>query len=155
MPSSWRQSYGRRVLINANQLIPPACNTGQRPIRVERTAGTLGKNKPRLKLCQEEYDLLRRQILDRDGWRRQIGGLSRNLQVHHLKFRSKLGDDRPDNLLTLCAVYRRQQHNKAHWLMVESILGRLSSCANRLNHIPRIWSKRKRWEASQARRTAP
>jgi 5-methylcytosine-specific restriction endonuclease McrA len=32
--------------------------------------------------------------------------------VHHLVYRSKLGVDASDNLITLCATCHRRQHNK-------------------------------------------
>src|SRR6266853_6378477 len=53
---------------------------------------------------------LRRRVLERDGWRCQICGSSADLQVHHQQFRSKLGDDALDNLISLCARCHRQQH---------------------------------------------
>ncbi len=40
-------------------------------------------------------------ILHRDGWRCQVCGSRRNLEVHHQQFRSRLGSDAPDNLITL------------------------------------------------------
>jgi 5-methylcytosine-specific restriction endonuclease McrA len=59
---------------------------------------------PGPKLCRKAYDLLHRRVLEPDGWRRQVCGSSENLQVHHVKFRSKLGDDEPSNLIGLCAL---------------------------------------------------
>lgn len=58
----------------------------------------------------EAYNQLRRKILNRDGWRCQICGSASNLQVHHLQFRSALGDDTMDNLITLC----NRCHNDVH-----------------------------------------
>ena len=68
------------------------------------------QRKPRLKLAPDEYSALRRRILERDGWRCQICGSMRDLQVHHLKHRSRLGDDEPDNLIALCLRCHRDQH---------------------------------------------
>ena len=50
------------------------------------------------------------QVLQRDGWRCQNCGSLTNLQVHHLKFRSRLGDDAESNLITLCASCHRAIH---------------------------------------------
>jgi hypothetical protein len=65
---------------------------------------------PRLKLVPEQYAALRRQVLERDGWRCQVCGSSAKLQVHHLRRRSKLGGDENENLITLCAACHHQQH---------------------------------------------
>jgi 5-methylcytosine-specific restriction endonuclease McrA len=67
-------------------------------------------NKPRLKLDPEEYRALRHEILERDSWRCQVCGSSSDLQVHHLKYRSKLGNDEADNLIVLCVRCHHQQH---------------------------------------------
>jgi transposase len=66
--------------------------------------------RPRLRLDAETYKQLRYQVLTRDAWRCQCCGSTQNLDVHHLRFRSKLGDDSPENLITLCAVCHRRQH---------------------------------------------
>jgi 5-methylcytosine-specific restriction endonuclease McrA len=67
--------------------------------------------RPRLKLSADEYQLLHRRVLERDGWRCQNCGSSRDLQVHHLMKRSRLGDDALDNLITLCIVCHQMQHS--------------------------------------------
>jgi hypothetical protein len=41
----------------------------------------------------EVYARLRKEILERDSWRCQKFGSSRNLDVHHMRRRSVLGDD--------------------------------------------------------------
>jgi len=64
----------------------------------------LRQKRPRLKLSPEEYNLLRQQVLERDGWRCQDCGSSKHLHVHHQVNRSKLGNDALDNLITLCAT---------------------------------------------------
>jgi 5-methylcytosine-specific restriction endonuclease McrA len=66
--------------------------------------------KHRLKLSREEYAALRRQVLERDGWHCQICGSAQDLQVHHLKFRSRLGNDELSNLIALCAHCHHVQH---------------------------------------------
>jgi len=70
----------------------------------------LRPKKPRLKLDAENYNELRNQVLARDGWRCQSCGSRRNLQVHHMRARSKLGDDALQNLISLCAGCHGQQH---------------------------------------------
>jgi 5-methylcytosine-specific restriction endonuclease McrA len=69
------------------------------------------QRRPRLKLGVEEYEYLRQQVLERDGWRCQNCGSPRDLHAHHLAKRSKLGDDALDNLITLCATCHRRQHH--------------------------------------------
>ena len=65
---------------------------------------------PRLKLAQTDYDTLRHQVLDRDGWKCQSCGSHSHLQVHHIKHRSDLGNDQSENLITLCAECHALQH---------------------------------------------
>ena len=45
----------------------------------------LRQKQPRVKLDITEYAIVRRQVLERDGWRCQECGSAINLQVHHLK----------------------------------------------------------------------
>jgi 5-methylcytosine-specific restriction endonuclease McrA len=68
------------------------------------------QKRPRMKLRVEEYNQLRHRVLERDAWRCQDCGSSKDLHVHHLVKRSKLGDDALDNLITLCADCHRQRH---------------------------------------------
>jgi 5-methylcytosine-specific restriction endonuclease McrA len=70
----------------------------------------LRQRKPRQKLDPDNYRTLRKQVLERDGWRCQSCGSLRNLEVHHRKFRSRLGDDTVENLITLCADCHRATH---------------------------------------------
>ena len=71
------------------------------------------ERKPRLKLAPDEYDALRLRVLERDGWRCQICGSMSDLQVHHLKHRSRLGNDELDNLIALCLRCHRPTQNRA------------------------------------------
>ena len=64
----------------------------------------------RLRLDAEAYRRICTQVLERDGWRCQHCGTSQNLQVHHICFRSRLGGDTDDNLITLCTSC----HNEVH-----------------------------------------
>jgi 5-methylcytosine-specific restriction endonuclease McrA len=56
-----------------------------------------------VRLDAASYELLRQEILQRDGWRCQFCGTMSNLQVHHQQFRSQAGADVESNLITLCA----------------------------------------------------
>jgi len=66
--------------------------------------------RPRVRLGATSYRDLHRQVLERDGWRCQICGTMRHLQVHHLKFRSHSGEDLEENLITLCADCHARVH---------------------------------------------
>jgi len=65
---------------------------------------------PRLKLDSEAYVQLCHEVLGRDGWKCQDCGSSRQLQVHHLRFRSALGGDSLENLITLCVRCHTRIH---------------------------------------------
>jgi 5-methylcytosine-specific restriction endonuclease McrA len=71
----------------------------------------LRQKRTRLKLSVEDYKLLRHRVLERDGCRCQHCGSSKDLQIHHLAKRSKLGDDTLDNLITLCVTCHQMQHH--------------------------------------------
>jgi len=62
----------------------------------------LRQRRPRLRLDSESYERLRKQVLERDGWRCQRCGSLADLQMHHIEPRSHLGDDAEPNLITLC-----------------------------------------------------
>jgi 5-methylcytosine-specific restriction endonuclease McrA len=72
----------------------------------------LRQKRPRLALSMGDYDDLKGKVLRRDGWRCQVCGVPINLEVHHIRSRSNLGSDVTDNLITLCALCHRWQHNK-------------------------------------------
>jgi 5-methylcytosine-specific restriction endonuclease McrA len=72
----------------------------------------LRQKQPRLELNPEEYDVVRKQVLERDNWRCQGCGTMKDLQVHHVKFRSQLGGDVAHNLITLCANCHRNRHGR-------------------------------------------
>jgi 5-methylcytosine-specific restriction endonuclease McrA len=71
---------------------------------------SLRQKTPRVVLDPKAYILLKNQVLERDSWRCQECGSLENLQVHHLKFRSRLGHDEMTNLTTLCVRCHRRQH---------------------------------------------
>lgn len=53
---------------------------------------------------------LREEILKRDGYTCQECGSRENLQIHHIKYRSKGGSDDPENLVTLCELCHYRKH---------------------------------------------
>ena len=72
----------------------------------------LRPKKPRLRLKPKGYHQLRRHVLERDGWRCQRCGGLNQLQVHHVKRRSALGDDTAENLVALCPACHQAIHTK-------------------------------------------
>jgi len=70
----------------------------------------LRQKQPRLRLNPEEYGVLRNQVLKRDGWRCQECGAMKDLQVHHIRPRSRLGGDVMQNLITLCGRCHGKRH---------------------------------------------
>jgi 5-methylcytosine-specific restriction endonuclease McrA len=72
----------------------------------------LRQKRPRLALRPEEYHQLRLRVLARDGWKCQCCGCAVNLQVHHLRYRGRLGSDMLDNLITLCTECHDTEHRK-------------------------------------------
>jgi len=64
---------------------------------------SIRQRKPRLRLNSYSYRKLRSDVLERDDWRCQYCGSSDRLQVHHIRWRGRLGDDTDENLITLCA----------------------------------------------------
>jgi len=70
----------------------------------------IGPKRPRRKLDPDRYRRLREEVLRRDGWRCQNCGTAEDLHVHHQQRRSALGDDAPENLITMCADCHRAVH---------------------------------------------
>jgi 5-methylcytosine-specific restriction endonuclease McrA len=67
-------------------------------------------SQPRLRLDRDSYRGLCQRVIQRDGWRCQRCGSSKDLQVHHIQPRSLLGGDVEENLVTLCSACHRQVH---------------------------------------------
>jgi 5-methylcytosine-specific restriction endonuclease McrA len=65
----------------------------------------------RRRLEPKDYKALCLEILRRDGWRCQLCGRRKDLQVHHIEFRSRLGSDCEGNLITLCAQCHQMMHS--------------------------------------------
>ena len=71
------------------------------------------QKRPRIRATLRLYAMLRRAVLKRDGWRCQKCGSFRNLDVHHMRRRSALGDDTEANLITLCRNCHQILHGPA------------------------------------------
>ena len=69
-----------------------------------------GLDQKPIRLDAASYELLRQEILRRDGWRCQFCGAMSNLQIHHQQFRSQAGSDVESNLITLCADCHSMMH---------------------------------------------
>ena len=72
---------------------------------------SIGPKTVRLRLDPVSYEKLRQQVLRRDGWHCQSCGSMLNLEVHHKEFRSRLGDDSEENLITLCTECHANAHH--------------------------------------------
>jgi 5-methylcytosine-specific restriction endonuclease McrA len=64
----------------------------------------------RIRLERYDYGALRQLVLCRDAWRCQVCGKASQLEIHHIEFRSSLGDDSLENLITLCATCHADRH---------------------------------------------
>jgi 5-methylcytosine-specific restriction endonuclease McrA len=71
------------------------------------------QKRQRIQATLRLYGTLRRVVLERDGWRCQKCGSFRNLDVHHMRRRSALGDDVEANLITLCRECHQTLHRSA------------------------------------------
>jgi 5-methylcytosine-specific restriction endonuclease McrA len=76
----------------------------------------VSQKRPRIRAMPKQYAKLRREVLERDSWRCQKCGSLRNLDVHHVRRRSTLGDDAEANLITLC----RNCHQMLHRFRISS-----------------------------------
>jgi 5-methylcytosine-specific restriction endonuclease McrA len=64
-----------------------------------------------LRLDPLPYEILRQQVLRRDGWRCQSCGKRSNLEIHHKEFRSHSGHNSEENLITLCTQCHAGGHH--------------------------------------------
>jgi 5-methylcytosine-specific restriction endonuclease McrA len=71
------------------------------------------QRRPRIRMAPKAYAKLRKEIPERDGWRCQECGRSKNLDIHHLIRRSGLGADAETNLVTLCRECHEILHRPA------------------------------------------
>jgi 5-methylcytosine-specific restriction endonuclease McrA len=77
---------------------------------------SVSQKRLRIRESSKVYVRLRREILERDGWRCQRCGCSKNLDVHHMTRRSALGDDAETNLIVLCRECHEMLHRSADGL---------------------------------------
>lgn len=68
------------------------------------------KNKP-IRLSPYKLRKLQREVLERDGFTCQICGAFTQAPPHHIVYRSHLGDDTMENLITLCISCHRKVHD--------------------------------------------
>ena len=68
------------------------------------------KTPPR-RLEWEDYVALHKEVLRRDRWKCQMCGSMFSLEVHHIQFRSRSGEDREENLITVCATCHAAIHH--------------------------------------------
>jgi hypothetical protein len=90
-------------------------SAGRRETRAPRghpgmCVSSIRQRRPRVRLEPDSYRALHRKVLERDGWKCQHCGRATELEVHHIRFRSALGHDEPDNLITLCSECHRDVH---------------------------------------------
>ena len=71
---------------------------------------SISQKRPRVRVASIPYSRLRKEILERDNWRCQVCGRLTNLDVHHMRRRSALGEDLETNLITVC----RECHQILH-----------------------------------------
>ncbi len=109
-----RQRRSGDPAVFGEQIFPPfrSAEAGfpQQPRRESIVNEMRRPKTPRLRLDPIAYENLRQQVLRRDGWRCQSCGAMSTLEVHHLEFRSRSGDDSELNLITLCSVCHSQLH---------------------------------------------
>jgi phage terminase large subunit GpA-like protein len=80
--------------------------------RREGTVIRLLQKQVPVSLATPEYDDLRKRVFRRDAWRCQFCGFMTNLEVHHQTFRSHSGQDREENLITLCTDCHSSAHRR-------------------------------------------
>jgi 5-methylcytosine-specific restriction endonuclease McrA len=72
---------------------------------------SIGSKLTHLRLDPLSYEILRQQVLPRDGWRWQSCGTMSNLEVHRKQFRSHSGSDSEENLITMCTASHAAAHH--------------------------------------------
>ena len=72
---------------------------------------SIGPRPGRFRLDPVEYQRMRQFVLRRDAWRCQSCGARSNLEVHHKQFRSHVGGDSEENLITLCFACHASIHS--------------------------------------------
>ena len=83
------------------------------PYRKSDMSDSISQKRHRIRAASVPYARLRKEILARDNWRCQVCGRLKNLDVHHLRRRSALGEDLETNLITLCRECHQMLHGSA------------------------------------------
>ena len=65
---------------------------------------SISQKRPRNRVSSVPYSTLRKEILERDNWRCQVCGRLKNLDVHHIRRRSALGEYL-ETKITLCRAW--------------------------------------------------
>jgi RNA-directed DNA polymerase len=110
-----RNEHGRQVFLYRMGDLPiTRCRTRNYPnpyidsectvTQVEEAASPLKSTAWQGGSRHAEWQELRRQILQRDGYACQYCNSTSSLEVHHLRARYQGGTDSPENLVTLCEV---------------------------------------------------
>ena len=71
------------------------------------------------RLPEDEYKVLCKQVLERDGYRCRHCGFRSTLHIHHVIFRSAGGVDEEYNLITLCTKCHDDLHAGRLELIIE------------------------------------
>jgi 5-methylcytosine-specific restriction endonuclease McrA len=80
------------------------------------------KTNSRIKLSRDSYRELRRRVLARDAWKCQLCGARSNLDVRHIQFRSRGGENCEENLISVCTDSRRIVHTVRYYANSTSVL---------------------------------
>jgi 5-methylcytosine-specific restriction endonuclease McrA len=65
-----------------------------------------------VKLKPKDYKVLKRKVFLRDGWACRFCEDRNNLHAHHVVYRSQLGEDTMENMITLCYKHHKLAHKK-------------------------------------------
>lgn len=109
----WKVNAHKRIIDMVCSLLPKhklVLETGAFDIQKLKNPNI--KNEQYQGGVQYGFSNVREYVLHRDGHKCQAGrkGCSNKLHVHHIKFRSHGGSDRPNNLITLCEKHHYQLH---------------------------------------------
>lgn len=88
-----------------------------------RWVKTVTAHKKHRKHRRKISDEVRLEVMTRDGFKCVECGSREELQIHHIKYRSKGGTDEPDNLVCLCVRchYRRHKDEPVGKIMKKRI----------------------------------